>query len=84
MPSSPNRVLREREQERPEVMLWLRMSTEIKTHYCIFCRRGLFKTQMRVASLIHGEGVDLPFLSPPVSIQCPGCGAVFHLQNING
>ncbi len=85
MPDHVKRRLKEAGLE-PKVMnIWLLKTQEIIQYHCLFCAfdRNLWRTQQRAVMAMFGEGSDLPFLTVPITIQCPKCGAIYHLQGFN-
>jgi hypothetical protein len=83
MPSSINRKLRDQGLEPRHINLHLRYEAHPTQHFCFFCRSGLFKSQYRAIGVLHGEGIDESYMTPPISIQCHTCGTFYHLQGLN-
>lgn len=66
-----------------EISVWLGKKHIETTFWCPFCRAGVIKHTQRIIAIINGSPEDQVFLSPPVSVQCKGCGAVFHYCGFN-
>lgn len=83
MPDTLNRVIRERRQEVQEITVWLGKKNTETTFWCPFCRAGIIKHTQRIIAIINGSPDSQSFLSPPISVQCKGCGATFHYCGFN-
>lgn len=86
MPDSPTRRARETGIEIKHINVWMLYSNEIIQYHCFFCdfHKRLWRTQQRAIEVHFGEGSNLPFLTPPISIACPACGTIYHIQGFNG
>lgn len=81
MPTTANQRLKERGDEPYHVNVHLRYGERILQHYCLFCKHGLFRSQYRTMTIDYGVGgYTHEILTQPVSIQCPKCGAIYHIQ----
>jgi hypothetical protein len=86
MPSSAHKILADQKRDPFHMTIWMIYSPEIIQYHCFFCEfhKGLWRTHQRAIAAMVGEGMDAPFLTPPVSIECPKCGAVYHLSGFSG
>lgn len=56
---------------------------EIQYH-CLVCCKGIFRQQARIVNIFTADEPEISeVLTIPVSIQCPRCGAIYHLSTIN-
>lgn len=83
MPSSIRKQLLDNHIEPRNIEMHLRFEETVTQHNCIFCKRGIFRSHNRVISVNEVAGYINPFLTAPVSIQCPTCGTIYHLSTFN-
>jgi len=79
MTSSANRRLRDRGLEKHYFDLVLVFSNEIRQHYCMFCRFGLFKSQHRAVMMAPSLGDNTMPATQLISLQCPDCGVIYRI-----
>lgn len=82
MPSSINYTLRLQGKQAREVTVWLAKEDHTSEFWCNYCRKGLFSHEQRVIAIIGGCTDGVPFLTPPVSVQCSNCGTIYHIRGI--
>jgi len=78
---SAKRKLIQQGQEDRHITIRLQYSDMLLQHNCIFCKRGLFRSQYRAVLIEHGVGGSHEeMVTKPISLQCPTCATFYHLQ----
>ncbi len=84
MPSTIHKQLKDQGTEPRHINMHLKYEETITQHNCIYCKRGIFRSHNRAVSVIDGStGQESIYLSAPLSVQCPTCGAIYHLQTFS-
>lgn len=84
MPSSMNKILRDQGLVPSHADVHLKYVEKERLIRCMYCGKGLMKQQARILTLFEAGELDNPvIMTVPTSIQCHGCGDIWHFRTIN-
>ena len=84
MPSSINKILRDKGLTPNEVTIHLKYTEQVTQYHCLYCCKGIFRQQARIINVyLAGEPEQSEIMTVPVSIQCSRCGTRYNLSTMN-